>query len=272
MILFSIMRPVYFSLFVLASPLLAVPEAPAPKPAPVKPEPTKPESKPEKKPEPGPAKPAPAPTPAPTPIPAPKPEPTPPAPASPEVKPATTAPAASTPAVTTATVKSVEKKKTVAEITKGHQHVRGLFDLYLDREKGTVHLYIKKEHFGREFIYFTHTMDGVVQAGHNRGAYGNEVIFRIASVFERVEFVAENTSFYFDPQNAISRAAKANISHAVLASEPVVARDEGGVLISAGNLFLKESLVMVKQPGSDSSKSVLGRLSETKSKLTALRG
>jgi hypothetical protein len=266
MILFSIMRPVYFSLIILASPLLAATDAPAPKPVPAKPEPTKPE----KKPEPAPAKPAPSPTPVPSPAPAPKPEPTP--SVTPEAKLTAVAPAASTPTVTTATVKSLDKKKTVAEITKGHQQVRGLFDLYLDREKGTVHLYIKKEHFGREFIYFTHTMDGVVQAGHNRGAYGNEVIFRIASVFERVEFVAENTSFYFDPQNAISRAAKANITHAVLASEPVVARDDGGVLISAGNLFLKESLVMVKQPGADSGKSVLGRLSETKSKFTALRG
>ena len=268
MILFSIMRPFYFSLIILASPLLAAPEAPDPKPAPAKPEPTKPESKPEKKPEPAPAKPAPSPTPAP----APKPEPAPPAPVPSEVKPTAVAPAAPTPTVTTATVKSVEQKKTVAEITKGRPHVRGLFDLYLDREKGTVHLYIKKEHFGREFIYFTHTMDGVVQAGHNRGGYGNEGIFRIASVFERVEFVAENSSYYVDPQNAISRAAKANITHAVLASEPVVARDDGGVLISAANLFLKESLVMVKQPGSDSGKSVLGRLSETKSKFTALRG
>lgn len=273
MILFSIMRPLSFFIIFLACPLLAAPEAPAPTPTPtptpVKPAPTKPESKPEKKPEPAPVKPAPVP------VPKPAPTPVPPTPAAPEVKPAavTQVPATtSTVASPSQSVKTVEKKKTVADVTKGHQQVRGLFDLYLDREKGTVHLYIKKEHFGREFIYFTHTMDGVVQAGHNRGAYGNEVIFRVASVFERVEFVAENTSFYFDPQNAIARAAKANISHAILASEPVVARDDGGVLISASNLFLKESLVMVKPPGVDAGKSVLGRLSETKSKFTALRG
>ena len=150
--------------------------------------------------------------------------------------------------------------------------MRGLFDLYLDREKGTVHLYIKKDQFGPEFIYFTHTVDGVVQAGHNRGAYGEEVIFRIQKVFERVEFIQENTAFYFDPQNPLSRSAKANISHAVLASESIVASDDGGILVSAGNLFLKESLVMVKPSGADGGKSVLGKLSETKSKFLTLNG
>jgi hypothetical protein len=208
----------------------------------------------------------------------PKPDPAKPEPAKPAPPPATvstaTAQTVRTPAPTsTVTTKPVEKKKTVAEVTKGHQRiVRGLFDLFLDREKGTVHLYIKKEQLGPEFIYFTHTMDGVVQAGHNRGSYGSEVIFRIAKVFERMEFVAENTAFYFDPQSALARAKKANISHAILASESIVAEDAGGFLISAGNLFLKESLVMVKSPGGDGSKAVLGKLSDTKTKFTNLRG
>lgn len=222
-------------------------------------------------------KPAPQPAPAPTPAPAkpePKPEPKPapaPVPATAEKK----AEPAATPAPNAAAAniaKPAEKKKTVAEVVKGHQRVAGLFDLYLDREKGTVHLYLKKDQFGPEFIYFTHTVDGVVQAGHNRGAYGEEVIFRVQQAFERVEFIRENTAFYFDPQNPLSRSSKANISHAILASEPIVARDDNGVLIAAGNLFLKESLVMVKYPGSDGGKAVLGKLSDTKSKFLALRG
>ncbi len=219
------------------------------------------------------ADPAPKPTPpAPTPAPA-KPEPKPippPTPTTVEAKqePAKVAPATSAPTTT----RTPEKKKTVEEIVKGHQHVRGLFDLYLDREKGTVHLYIKKEQFGPEFIYFTHTVDGVVQAGHNRGAYGNEVVFRIQQVFERIEFIEENTAFYFDPQSPLARSSKANISHAILASEQIVARDAGGILVAAGNLFLKESLVMIKSPGADGSKAVLGKLSDTKSKFLALRG
>ncbi len=223
------------------------------------------------------ADPAPKPTP-PAPAPA-KPEPKPlPAPATPEKKPQPTvaAPApvtAPNSAATAATTsRPVEKKKTVEEIVKGHVRINGLFDLYLDREKGTVHLYIKKDQFGPEFIYFTHTVDGVVQAGHNRGAYGDSLIFRLQQTYERVEFIEENTSFYFDPQSPLARSSRANTSHAVLASEPIVARDDGGILIAAGNLFLKESLVMVKSPGADGGKSVLGKLSDTKTKFLALRG
>lgn len=245
------MRPLSTYIFLSTSLIsaMAAIEPPAPKPEP----------EPEPKPAPAPAKPDPAPQPAPQPT-----------PAKAENKPVTPSPTATITASTTA--KPADKKKTVAEVTKGHQHVKGLFDLFLDREKGTVHLYIKKEQLGPEFIYFTHTMDGVVQAGHNRGSYGSEVIFRIAKVFERVEFVAENTAFYFDPQSALARARQANISHAILASEAIVAEDAGGILISAGNLFLKESLVMVKRPGGDAAKSVLGKLSETKTKFTTLRG
>jgi hypothetical protein len=253
--------PILLSTSLISAMVVAQVPAPKPDPKPA-PAPAKPESKPEKKPDPSPqpepvrpdpGKPAPAPTPAKV-----------------EVKQATTNP--TVPAAASMVTKPAEKKKTVAEVTKGHQQVRGLFDLFLDREKGTVHLYIKKEQLGPEFIYFTHTTDGVVQAGHNRGSYGTEVIFRIAKVFERVEFVAENTSFYFDPQSALARAKQANISHAILASESIVAEDSGGILIAAGNLFLKESLVMVKRPGGDASKSVLGKLSETKTKFTTLRG
>lgn len=272
------MRFIALPLLISASLVSAAVAAEAPaKPAPA-PAPAKPESKPGKKPEPPkpegkkpePEKPGQGPAPAPA-----KPEPAKPAaPATPEpqapeaAKPATPAATGSTAA---APAKTPEKKKTVAEVTKGHQRIPGLFDLFMDREKGTVHLYIKKDQFGPEFIYFTHTIDGVVQAGHNRGGYGSEVIFRISKAFERVEFTAENTAFYFDPQSALAKARKANISNAVLASESIVAEDEGGYLIAAGNLFLKESLVMVKYPGGDPSKSVLGRLSETKTKFVSLR-
>ncbi|MCX6858450.1 MAG: DUF5117 domain-containing protein, partial [Verrucomicrobia bacterium] len=232
-------------------------------------------------PAPAPKPPVPAPAPAPTPKPpAPTPAPAKPDDKKPEPKPATESATAEkkaeAPKADNASSKSASdsapKKKSVAEVIKGHQYVRGLFDLFLDREKGAVHLYIKKDQLGPEFIYFTHTVDGVVQAGHNRGAYGAEVIFRIQKVFDRIEFIQENTAFYFDPQSPLARSAKANISHAVLASESIVASDDGGVLVSAGNLFLKESLVMVKPSGADGSKSVLGKLSDTKSKFLALNG
>ncbi|MBB5037247.1 zinc-dependent metalloprotease [Prosthecobacter dejongeii] len=241
------MRLLLLSLVCLAAPLSAAetppkPAPPAPTPAPGKPEP-KPDPKPDPKPEPE---------------------------KKPEAEKKPEEPAK--PALAPTTVAAV-KKKTLAEVTKGHQHVTGLFEFYLDREKGTLHLYVKKDQIGPEFIYFNQTMDGVVQAGHNRGQYGSERIFRISRTFDRIEFIAENTAFYFDPQSPLARAAKANTSHAILSSEPVVAEDANGYLISATNLFLRESLLMVKYPsGGDSSKAVLGKLSETKTKLGRING
>jgi hypothetical protein len=222
-------------------------------------------------PAPKPTPPDPGPKPAPGPVPGPPPKPVPDKPVSepkeakapmPEKKDDKEAGSKTTPA----------KKKTVAEVTKGHQHITGLFDFYLDREKGTLHLYVKKDQVGPEFIYFNQTVDGVVQAGHNRGRYGSERIFRIARIFDRMEFIAENTAFYFDPQSPLARAAKANTSHAVLASEAVVAEDVKGYLISATNLFLRESLLMIKPMGSEGSKAVLGKLSETKTKIQRING
>jgi hypothetical protein len=211
--------------------------------------------------------------PKPQPAPPAKPEPTPP-PAKPEPTPAPTPPSAEkkpepTPVASTG---GSSKRKSIEEFTKGMHRVTGLFEFYLDREKGAFFLYVKNDQIGPEFIYFNHTVDSVVQAGRNRGQYGDESIFKISRIFDRVEMIEQNTAFYFDPQSPLARAAQANTSHAVLASEVIVASDAGGVLIPAAGLFLKETLMMVKHPGSDGGKAVLGKLSETKTKLLNIHG
>ncbi|MDZ4288012.1 MAG: DUF5117 domain-containing protein, partial [Prosthecobacter sp.] len=234
------------------------PGKPTPEPAPL---PKGPMPKPE---------PPPDPNPRPQPKPEPKPEPKPDEPKPPLPNPKPVAPVTETKPATAATA-DPKKKKTVAEVVKEMKKLSGLFEFYYDPEKGAHHLYVKKDQLGPEFIYFTQTTDGVVQAGHNRGQYGNEVVFRIAETFDRIEFIQESTSFYFNPESALARSKQANISHAVLASEPIVARDAGGFLIAAGNLFQKESLLMVKAPTTDNNKAVLGKLSDTKSKITRVQ-
>lgn len=111
----------------------------------------------------------------------------------------------------------------------------------------------------------------MVQAGHNRGRFGDEAVFTISRSYDKIEFTRQNTAFYFDPQHPLARASKANISNAVLASESIVSQDDDGYLVSAGSLFLKESMLQVKPSGGDSGKSVLGKLSDTKTKFTELR-
>ena len=160
------------------------------------------------------------------------------------------------------------KKRTVEEVTKHCDDDKGLFRLYTDRENGTVYLFIKKTQMEKEFIYFSHTVDGVVGAGRNRGQFGDETVFTIHRNYEKLEFIARNTAFYFDPDHPLARAASANVSHAVLAAEPIVAENEDGYLMNAGNLFLRESLRQVKPSTGPDGRSLLGKLSETKTKFT----
>lgn len=232
--------------------------SPEPKPAPAKPEPEKPQPKRE------PAKPAPTPEPAkPQPAPAPAPSPS----------PSTAQPAPSTTRPTTTTVTATSnKRKSVADFTKSFQRINGLFRVYLDAERGTPWLYVAKSQIGPEFIYFNHSVDGPVAAGHNRGRYGDSLIFTFRKIFDRIELVEQNTQLYFDPQNALARAQKANTSNAILASENIAAEDEEGWLIPCTNLFLRENLTQVKFSSSSGDKAVLGKLSEAKSKILRING
>lgn len=247
---------------------------PAPKPAPAKPEPGKPEPKPEPQrdpkpePKPDPAKPEPAkPEPA-------KPAPTPPAQPS---APAQTPPAPAAPQTTSLTKSSTDadnkpKRKTVAEFTKTFKRIDGLFRTYLDFEHGSPWLYVQKSQLGPEFIYFNHSVDGPVASGHNRGRYGDSLVFTLRKIFDRIELIEQNTKLYFDPQNALAKADKANTSSAILNTETIAAEDEEGYLIPCTNLFLRENLAQVKFSHSGGDKAVLGRLSETKSKILRING
>lgn len=257
------------SLVLTLSSLTAAPEV---KPPPTKPEPAKPEPKRDPKPEP--EKPDPAKKPEPKPEPAPdKPAPTP-APAPAPEKPAgpPTAAEAAKPAApgssTTSSTDNKPKRKSVAEFTKDFKKVDGLFRMYLDAERGSPWLYVSKSQIGPEYIYFNHSVDGPVASGHNRGRYGDSTIFTFRKAFDRIELIEQNTKLYFDPQSALAKAQRANTSNAILASESISAEDADGYLIPCTSLFTRESLTQVKWAANTSpDKSVLGKLSEIKSKI-----
>ncbi len=170
------------------------------------------------------------------------------------------------------------KKKTVAELTKDADKIDGLFTLYRDRKKGTAYLAIRKNQLDKEYIYFTHTRDGIPALGHFRGNFHDTRVFTIARNYERIEFAAENTAFYFDKKSPLKRASQANITRAVLASQPILAEDEkrGIVLIDAGKVFLTEAFHKVspsKRPDDDKKgdRFTLGTLNKEKTKFRELR-
>ena len=137
-----------------------------------------------------------------------------------------------------------------ASIVAKSEHHEGLFDVYRDKKSGETYLAIKPDQIDEEFIYHAVVTDGVVEGGTFRGAFADNKIISIRRHFNRIEFVNDNASFYFDPDSALSRAADANISDAVIAVQDIVAEDEGSgtILIKADDIFLKESLQQIKGP------------------------
>ncbi len=162
--------------------------------------------------------------------------------------------------------------KSIDEQTKKCKKIEGLFTLYQDTTNGSLYILIKKDQIAKEYIYFTHTVDGIVPAGHNRGAYRENAVFSIQQYFNKIEFVKENNNFYFDPKNPLSKAADANISKAVLASMAITGQnnDKTEFLLKADDLFLTEALHQVKASSNPNAKPgsyySLGTLSKDKTK------
>jgi hypothetical protein len=145
--------------------------------------------------------------------------------------------------------------KSIEEVLKDCDTVDGLFPLHQNRENGKLFLEIgvaqlATEQKQPEFIHFSHTLDGVTEVGFFRGQFTRSKIFRIRRHFEKIEFVEENTSFYFRPDSALHRASNANISEAILASPAIAAmnEEETRFLVEANGVFLKEFFRQLK-PG-----------------------
>ena len=152
----------------------------------------------------------------------------------------------------------------------------GLFTIYQDTTSGSIKLAISKEQVGKEFIYFGLTHDGVLDAGHFRGAFRDNKIIKIQRYFDRIEFAHINNRFHFDDENPLSRAAAANISDAILHSAKIDVEDSetGMILIDGDGLFLSENLHQIKpspspvmQPG----QFTIGNLNREKSKYSRIR-
>ena len=117
------------------------------------------------------------------------------------------------------------EKKSLASVVKPMKKTDGLFTVYQDTTNGSLMMSIAKNKIGKEFIYFTHVVEAPVAAGAFRGAYGGSNVFQVRKHFNRLEFVTQNPSFYFDKDHALARAASANISPAVVAVQEIVAED-----------------------------------------------
>ncbi len=165
-----------------------------------------------------------------------------------------------------------DKKKTLADLTESSHAFKGLFTVYQDTTTGDLQLLIKENQIGKEYIYFTQTLDGVLAAGHFRGNFRDNRVFSIQKHFNRIEIVSENTSYYFDPQNALSKAAHANISPSILASEKIEVYDDSthAYLIKANDIFFSETLHRINHTQGEKG-FTLGKLSKEKTKTRSIK-
>ena len=171
---------------------------------------------------------------------------------------------------------AASEDKSLAEFVADFEKADGLFPLYRDTETGEVYMEIDASQLGREFVYFTYTENGPVEAGHFRGNFRDNRIVRFNRNYGRLEVEAVNTSFYFDPDTAIARAADANIARAPLANVEIAAESKDGrkILISADALLEKEALHRVQPWQNPDSKPgqnfTLGELSGDKTQIAEL--
>ena len=168
------------------------------------------------------------------------------------------------------------KEKTIEELIKKSEKMEGLFTIYRDSIDGSTHMLITEDHIGKEFIYFSQIMDGATEASSFRGAYRGSKIFKIEKHYNKLEFVTQNTSFYFDETSALSKSAGANISKGIMASLKIEAKDDekGHYLIKSDPLFVKETFEQIKAPsfpGQSPFAFKVGSLDAEKTKIAAIK-
>lgn len=172
--------------------------------------------------------------------------------------------------------KKEDKEKTIEELIKKSEKIEGLFTIYRDSIDGSTQLLITEDHIGKEFIYFSQTMDGAIDASSFRGSYGSSKVFKIEKHYNKLEFITQNTSFYFDEDSALAKSSDANISKGIMASLKIEAKDDdkGYYLIKADPLFIKETFAQIKSPdfpGQSPFAFKLGSLDADKTKITTIK-
>lgn len=165
-----------------------------------------------------------------------------------------------------------EKEKTMAEKLEEKMSFSGFLDIYRDEKDGSGFVVVTDDMLNKPFLYMAHTVNGVLDAGHFKGAYRDAKLIEFRKYFDRIDVVMLNPRYYFDESNAISKAADANISDAVMISTKIEMDEEGKYAISLSDLVLNESIHKVSPwhnpaAAKDKKRFKLGKFKDKKSKI-----
>ncbi|MBE1298874.1 MAG: DUF5117 domain-containing protein [Alteromonadaceae bacterium] len=166
-----------------------------------------------------------------------------------------------------------EKEKTFDEKMAEKTAMEGLFSIYQDEKDGSGLVLITENMLNKPYLYFASTVNGALDAGHFKGAYRGGKLVEFRKYYDRIDVVALNPRFYFDPNSAVSKAADANISEAVLLTAAIKEQDEGKYTIGLKELFMNEAIHKVSPwfnpaAAKDKKRYKLGKFSDKKSRIT----
>ena len=182
----------------------------------------------------------------------------------------------STPIFTEKNIEEKEKEDGFEGFIEDLIYYPGLFDSYRNDNDGKVYLLLKKNQLDREFIYFAHILDGIVQAGTWRGSYLDNGIIKFKKYFDQIRIERINTAYVFDRDNPLSRSNNANISNSLIDSIKIEKSSEQGdkYLIDITSLLLSENLSkIIPAPYKESSKDdfKIGSISKNKSSINDIK-
>ena len=151
----------------------------------------------------------------------------------------------------------------------------GLLDTYRNNEDGKIYLLINEDQLEKEFIYFAHILDGIVEAGTWRGNYLDNGIIKFIKYFDQIRIDRVNTAYVFDENNPLSKTNNANISNSLIDSIKInkTSESEDQFLIEITSLLLSENLSKItvapyKEDAKDGFK--IGSISKNKSSIKKL--
>ena len=171
--------------------------------------------------------------------------------------------------------KKEEKDDGLQAFLKDLEHFPGLIDVYRNDDDGKVYFLIKEDQLEKEFIYFAHILDGIVEAGTWRGNYLDNGIIKFIKYFDQIRIDRINTAYVFDERNPLSKSKNANISNSLIDSLKIEkkSKSDDKFLIDITSLLLSENLSKItttpyKEDPKESFK--IGSISKNKSSINSV--
>ncbi len=143
-----------------------------------------------------------------------------------------------------------DKKPTLAARLEGLEAHDGFLTWYWDQAKGEFLLQLSHTAMEREFLYFTGFGSGIgsTELFADRGTIGHGALCRFQRSGPRVLVIEENTAFRATDGNAeLKHSVEFSFPVSVIAALPVVAEQDGTLLVNANPLVLRDAVDVLGQ-------------------------